>query len=323
MKSMDKKLKDSLENMHYEVVGAHTSVEICSWCKKSLLGQGVCYKQQFYGIRSHLCCQMSPATGYCNFKCRYCWRAHELNQGISMPSDVDSPKEIIDACIIAQRRKLSGFGGNADVDQKKFKQAQEPMHFAISLTGEPTLYKKLPELIKEIHSRGKTTFLVTNGSVPEMLKKLKKENALPTQLYVSIDTPRKEEHKKINIPLIKDSWEKIQETLKLLPELNCRKVLRITLMKGFNDSHIKDYADLIKKAAENDEKTMVEIKAYMWVGASRKRMPKEAMPYHKDIQEFSKKLAKKLNWKIIDEHPRSRVCLLIKKDFKDRIMKFD
>ena len=47
------------------------------------------------------------------------------------------------------------------------------LFFAISLTGEPTLYPKLPELIKEIHSRGKTSFLVTNGQHPEVLQKLK------------------------------------------------------------------------------------------------------------------------------------------------------
>ncbi len=320
---MKSNLKQALEKMHYEIVGKHTALEICSWTKKSLLDEGVCYKQQFYGIRSHMCCQMSPATGYCNFKCRYCWRPHELNQGIVMPDDVDEPKEIIEQCIIGQRRKLSGFGGNAKINQLKFKQAQEPMHFAISLTGEPTLYPKLPELIQELHSLGKTTFLVTNGSVPEMLKTLQKKDALPTQLYISIDTPQEKEHKQINIPLIKNSWRKINQTLELLPKLNCRKVLRITLIKGMNDSHVKQYAELIKKAAGSDEKTMVEVKAYMWMGYSRKRMKKENMPYHKDILDFSEKLANELGWKILDQHTRSRVCLLCKNDFKERIMSFD
>ena len=94
-------------------------------------------------------------------------------------------------------------------------------------------------------------------------------------------------------------------------------------MKGLNDKFVKEYADMIKRAAGKDEKTMVEIKAYMWVGYSRNRMEKEAMPYSEDVRDFSEKLAKELGWKILDEHKRSRVCLLAKKDFKERVMKFD
>ena len=78
----------------------------------------------------------------------------------------NSPKEIVDSCIKAQIRKLSGFGGNERVNLKKLKEAQEPQHFAISLSGEPTLYPHLSELIKELHKKDKTTFLVTNGQHP-------------------------------------------------------------------------------------------------------------------------------------------------------------
>ncbi len=309
MAQLSEKHRKVLEHQHYEIVGKHSAVEICSWCKKSLLDKGVCYKQKFYGIKSHRCCQMTPCAGWCTQACVFCWRAHEFNEGIKMISKVDNPKDIIDGCIKAQIRKLSGFKGNEKTNMKKWKEAQEPNQFAISLTGEPTLYLKLPGLIKELHKRKKTSFLVTNGTKPEMLLKLKKEKALPTQLYVSLDAPNEKMHKKINAPLIKDSWKKINKTLELLPKLKCKKVIRLTLIKDLNDCCIPEYAKLIKKAG----KVLLEVKAYMFIGYSRKRLKIENMPSHKEVKAFSKKLAKELGWKIIDESKPSRVVLLAKK----------
>ena len=317
MASLSKEHKELLEKQHYEIVGNHSAVEICSWAKKSLLDKGFCYKQKFYGINSHRCCQMSPAAGFCNQKCLLCWRAHEYNEGISMKGKIDNPKIIIQKCIEAQRKKLSGFKGNAKVNMQKWKEAQEPMHFAISLTGEPTLYPKLPELIKELHKLGKTSFLVTNGTNPAMLVKLKKEDALPTQLYVSLDAPTKELHKRVDVPLVKNAWENITKTFRLLPKLKCRKVIRITLVKGLNDCCVGEYAKLI-----GPTKAMVEVKAYMHVGFSRKRLERENMPTYEEVKEFSEKLANELGWKILDEKKESRVVLLAEKDFENRIMNF-
>lgn len=314
---MKKELKQVLEKQHYEIVGNHSAVEICSWNKKSLLDKGVCYKQKFYGINCHRCCQMTPTAGFCDQKCVFCWRAHEYNQGIKMGSEIDDPKKIVNDCILAQRNKLSGFKGNEKVNMEKWKEAQEPMHFAISLTGEPTLYPKLGELIEELHKRGKTTFLVTNALHPEVLKKLQTKKQLPTQLYISLDAPNEEIHKKTNIPLIKNSWNKINKTLELLPDLNTRKVIRITLIKGLNDKNIKEYAKLIKKADPN----WVEVKAYMWIGYSRRRLKKENMPFYKDVKDFANKLMKELDWKTIDESKPSRV-VLISKDSSKRLIIF-
>ena len=66
------------------------------------------------------------------------------------------------------------------------KEAFKPIHFAISLSGEPTMYPKLPELIDEIHKRGMTAYLVTNGSYPDMVEKL--INHEPTQFYITLTT---------------------------------------------------------------------------------------------------------------------------------------
>ena len=309
-------LKILLEKQHYCFSGEHSAVKICTWTKKSLLDENVCYKEKFYGIRCHLCCQMTPSVGFCTNQCIHCWREMDYTAGFKMDSIVDDPKEIIKKSILCQRKLLNGFYGNEKVNRKKLNQAQEPMHFAISLTGEPTIYPKLSELITELHKQGKTTFLVTNGQFPDVIKNLKE---LPTQLYVSVSATNERDFQKLNKSCFKDGWQRLNKTLELMPKLKTRTVIRITLMKGINMKHEKDYADLIKKASP----MFVELKAYMFVGSSRMRLLKENMPYHKDVKEFAEKVAELSGYKIIDEKEESRVVLLAKEDYKDRIMKFD
>ena len=57
-------------------------------------------------------------------------------------SDQD-PLEMLYDSVKAQRRLISGFGGNPKVPKEKFLDAQNPKHVAISLNGEPTLYLSL------------------------------------------------------------------------------------------------------------------------------------------------------------------------------------
>ena len=49
------------------------------------------------------------------------------------------PMELLYESVRAQRRLLSGFGGNPKVPREKCLDAQNPKHVAISLDGEPTL----------------------------------------------------------------------------------------------------------------------------------------------------------------------------------------
>jgi len=75
------KVKKVLEKQHYEIAGKHSAVQICRWTKKSLRGEGNCWKEKFYGIKSHQCCQFSPSVMWCENKCLHCWRAIEMNLG--------------------------------------------------------------------------------------------------------------------------------------------------------------------------------------------------------------------------------------------------
>ena len=291
---------------HYGLAGEHSAVKICGWTKKSLHNQGVCYKERFYGITCHRCMQCTPVLDWCTENCKFCWRL-----GSYKNPDLEGweePKQIADQMIEAQRKLLTGFKGDDKTDMRKWEEAQTPSQVAISLAGEPTIYPKLGELIKEFHSRGMTTFLVTNGTFPEHLESM---SALPTQLYVTVAAPNKELLNEICRPNIPDAWEKLNQTLELMPELKTRKVIRLTLVKGLNMANVKDYADLIRKGNPQ----MVECKAYMALGSSRKRLGLEAMPRHHEIRDFSEKLAKELGWKVVDEQPASRVTLLAKENY--------
>ena len=173
-------LRKTLEKQHYKIVGEHSAIQVCSWTKKAIRGEEGCYKQKFYGIKSHLCCQMTPAVMWCQNKCVHCWRAIELNLGDKINGKINSPKEIIDGCIKAQREMLIGFKklpktekeSPSRANMKNWTEAQEPMQFAISLSGEPMIYENIGGIIEELRKRGKTSFLVTNGLYPEKLEEI-------------------------------------------------------------------------------------------------------------------------------------------------------
>ncbi|MCL6500925.1 MAG: 4-demethylwyosine synthase TYW1, partial [Candidatus Pacearchaeota archaeon] len=290
---LPKKLQALLRKQHYALVGNHSAVQICSWTKKSLRDEDYCYKQKFYGIKSHRCCQMTPSVAWCQHRCLFCWRAIEYTLGDKIKGKIDEPKEIIGGCIEAQKKQLIGFQGYEKVNRKKLQEAFNPKHFAISLAGEPTIYPKISELIKELKKRKITSFLVTNGMLPEVLAKIEP----PTQLYVSLDAPNEEIYKKIDRP-VTGSWEKLMKTLRLLPKLGekTRTVLRLTLVNGINMQDAESYARLIEIARPK----FVEVKAYMAVGFSRKRLGPNFMPTHLEVKDFAKQISKYGGYKIVD-----------------------
>ncbi len=293
---MNEKLLSELKG--YQIVGKHSAVKTCLWLKKSLKGEGVCYKQKFYGIRSHRCLQMTPAL-LCNQSCVYCWRPLELLKGFE---GWDSPEFIVEESIKAQHRLLSGFHGTAGVDKRKLEEAYKPNQVAISLIGEPTLYPHLPELIEEYKRRNFTTFLVTNGTNPDVLELVE-----PTQLYVSLTAYDEESHLVLNRPP-KSNWDRILRSLDVMSKTSSRTVIRLTLIKGYNmhEKAIERYAQLIDKASPD----FIEAKAYMYLGYSRLRLRYENMPEHADIVEFAEKLAKATGYEVKDESEPSRVVLL-------------
>jgi len=261
---------------------------------------------------------MGPSVVWCDNKCLHCWRAIELTLGDKINGKIDSPKKIIDGCINAQRGLLLGFKklptskGNrlSKANMKKWKEAQEPAQFAISLSGEPMIYPKIGELISELRKRGKTSFLVTNGLHPDKLKELIEKKQLPTQLYISINAPNEEVYDRIHRSSKKNAWKILNETLAIVSKLKgkTRTVFRINLIRELNmdGRYIKEYAKLIDKA----NPLFVELKSYMSVGFARQRLGYNKMPTYIEMKNFAKKLAKVTGLKILDSHEFSRAWVL-------------
>lgn len=324
---LPEKITKSLEKKQYGMYG-HSGVQVCSWTKKSLTNKGVCYKQKFYGIECHSCMEFSPAVMWCQQNCTFCWRPMEFMKNIEINAEeVDDFKDIIDNLIKERKKLLTGFGGNSNVNHKKLEEAQTPSHYAISLSGEPTMYPKLDKMISYLKELPKTksVFLVTNAQIPEFFEKLKKNpKALPTQLYISLDAPNKEMFDKINISLYENGWERLKKSLKIYSELNTRKIVRFTQIKGLNDKeeHINEYENII----ELGKPDFIEIKAYMHLGMSTGRHSKEQMPEFKEVEEFAKKMSSKLkNYDYVDAAPNSRIILLRRKNspYQVSIEKFE
>jgi len=296
-----------LKAQKYHIVGRHSAVKRCRWLYETLVHDRPCYKQKFYGVKSHQCIQMTPTVLYCTMRCRFCWRVQSGDQEIRWEEtklpEWDKPDEIVEGCIKAQLKLLSGYKGNPKTASAKYKEALTPRHAAISLTGEPTLYSPLGDLIRGFHKRGFTTFLVSNGTQPKALSELSEE---PTQLYISVSAYGKRNFMETCRPHIPNAWENLNETLSLLPSFECPTVIRITLARHLNLKKPELYARLIRKA----NPTYVEPKAYMHVGFSRLRLGFENMPTHGEIQGFASQLAKMMGYNVLDEAPESRVILV-------------
>ena len=280
----------------------HTAAQTCGWTANALRGEGRCYKNQFYGIQSHRCIQMTPVVK-CNERCVFCWRDHAGHAYELDDVEWDDPEAVVDASIELQRKLLSGFGGNDEVPRDVFEEAMEPRHVAISLDGEPTLYPYLPELIDAFHDRDITTFLVSNGTRPEVLRACD-----PTQLYVSVDAADRHTFEETVGAVEDDAWESLLDTLDVLAHKEeTRTVIRTTLVDGVNMHTPEWYAAMCRRA----DADFVELKAYMYVGHSRGRLNDANMPEHDAVRAFAEEMGEFLpDHDTLREVPQSRVVLL-------------
>ncbi|GEM_PF-671273 len=324
-KFLSKSQVEKLQKAKYAMVGSHSAVQICSWNKKSIKQEGVCYKQKFYGIECDRCAQMSPTVLWCNENCVFCWRPMEWMRNVTLDDkNVDSPKDIIDGTIVQRNKLLTGFKGNPQVNPSRFERSQMPSHWAISLSGEPTLYPYICEMIAQIKRlpTTKSVFLVTNAQKTEVFEKMATdEQFLPTQLYVSLDAPDEEFFKKINRSVHADGWDRLMRSLEAISILKTRKLNRITLMKGINDDpvYMKAWSDVVWKMKPE----FVEVKSYMHIGDSRKRLSRDNMPTFDEVKEWSERFCAESGYTYKDFSRPSRICLLVRPDLKDRNTKLE
>jgi tRNA wybutosine-synthesizing protein 1 len=324
-------VQKSLGKMNYAFFGKHSAVQICKWTKNAIRGERGCWKEEFYGISSSGCCQMSPAVMWCENKCLHCWRPIELNLGTKLPK-INDPKELLEGIVEERKKLLMGFKGRKGINIKKFREALEPSIYTMSLSGEPTLYPKLGELFKEIRKKGAVSFLVTNGLNPQAIKKLEK-TGLPTQITVSTNAPNKELFNIWHRSSKKNAWEEFLKTLDILKKLKgkVRRVVRLTLVKpgtangkfkgitNMSEKELKEYSELVWRA----DPDFIHVKGFKSVGYARDRMGYDKQPWHKEVRVFAEKLDKELgkDYKIVAEDERSCVIMLAKKGKKLKISK--
>ena len=293
-------------------ISDHSTVELCHWTKKSFKGEESCYKHKFYGISTHQCMEFSPAGMYCENRCVYCWRPMEFYDSLEMnPQNVAEPEDIVTNLMVERRKLIMGFYGDPKAITKKLDESLLPAHYAISLSGEPTMYPKLPQLIRYLKTlpATKSIFLVTNGQEPQMLKRLQDEDALPTQIYLSTNAADRDSFMRINKPRYSDSWERWNQSLELLQKLDTRTVLRMTMIRNHNDleSMIPAFADMVKRANVH----FIEIKSYMHIGRSTNRLDYSDMLEFDEINHFANQLAQKSQiYSVSNESTISRIVLL-------------
>jgi wyosine [tRNA(Phe)-imidazoG37] synthetase (radical SAM superfamily) len=200
--------------------------------------------------------------------------------------------------------------------KRAFKEAEHPKHAAISLAGEPTLYPELGGLVKEFRKLGMTTFIVTNGTHPEVIKKMKEDGALPTQLYVTLAAPNPEIYQKVCRPASDKEWKNLKETLQLLQNLPCRTVIRITCVKNLNMNleYVKEYGQLIAESQPD----FLDLKGFTAEGNALKinERIKETLemndyaPEYEELLQFAREFEKCFGFEILEQVEVSRDILL-------------
>ncbi|MEM4390136.1 MAG: 4-demethylwyosine synthase TYW1 [Candidatus Micrarchaeia archaeon] len=302
-----------LRRQKYKLIGNNAAAKLCLWTRRALLGKGGCYKQQFYGIASHRCLQLTPCVASCTQNCLFCWRVGDF---VPVLSGQDEPELIIQGALAAQRTMLSGYGGEKRVERGLLAEAMRPAHVAISLAGEPTMYSKLPELIAGFRARGMTTFVVSNGSNPHMIQKIE-----PTQLYVSAIAPDRQSFAMLGRPMLPDAWERFSASLRALSEKKGRTVMRLTLVKPYNLHSPEKWAALVRLGSP----MFVELKSYMHVGYSTLRLGAECQPSFEEVRELGRALARETNYLYTDENRVSKAVLLCRDEeaVEKRILKGD
>jgi len=314
-KVLPEQLVNVLKKQKYQLVGSHSAVKKCRWLHESLVRGRRCYKEKFFGIRSIKCIQMTPWLG-CNCSCLFCWRVQAFGDlGVRWDETdttyFDPPEMIVEGSIRAQKQILTGYKAHPKVTPERYLEANDPKHVAISLAGEPTLYPDFGGLLREYHKRGFTTFLVTNGTKPEVLANLEE---LPTQLYITLAAPDRETYQKICRPTIREAWNRLMESLDLISSMDCPVVLRLTLAKHLNMIRPESYAELIRRA----DPLYFECKGVVYVGYARRRIDFENMPRHEDIRSFNQRLCSLTGYETIAESKDSRVALSSSKLKKPR-----
>lgn len=153
-------------------------------------------------------------TQGCNFRCHFCY-----NPMLVWPREVGELKYHQDHSSINQN------------DLFDFLQERKGRLDAVVITGgEPTLHPDLPEFLARIKNMGYKIKLDSNGTNPEMLKKVLAQNLID-YLAMDIKGPLEKYSQVVSVPVNLDN---IQESIKILKESGVPYEFRSTLVPGLH-----------------------------------------------------------------------------------------
>lgn len=249
-----------------------------------------------------------------------------MNLGTELPA-VDDPVGILDGIVEARKKLLMGFKGRKGIDIKKFEEALEPKLYALSLSGEPTLYPRLGEMFKEIRRRGAVSFLVTNGLNPEAIKNL---DTFPTQIIISMNAPNEKLFNVWHRSTKKNAWGEFNKSLDVLRGLKgkVRSAVQLTLVdvgdrfgeiKGnMSEENVGEYCDLIRKA----EPDFVHVRGFKSVGYARGRLGYDKQPWFDEVKKYALEIRDGLEgYEVAGEDERCCVVMLARAGAKLKIEK--
>lgn len=118
----------------------------------------------YLGITSYQCMEATPSLACAN-KCVFCWRHHKNPVGTEWRWKTDEPSYIVEQAVELHRSMINQMKGVPGVQAERLIEAFTVRHCALSLVGEPIMYPRINEMLKELHSREISSFLVTNAQV--------------------------------------------------------------------------------------------------------------------------------------------------------------
>jgi tRNA wybutosine-synthesizing protein 1 len=225
---------------------------------------------------------------------------------------MDEPEGIVKDAVDYHTKMINSFKGAPGVLPERLKEGMAPRHCALSLVGEPIMYPKINTLVRLLHDRRISTFLVTNAQFPDAIRTLDPV----TQLYVSIDASSKESLKKIDRPLFKDFWQRFLDSLTALSDKGQRTVYRLTLVKSWNNEELEGYGRLVRMGRPD----FIEIKGVTYCGSkgSKDKLTMKNVPWHEEVLSFVDKLVSYISddYEVASEHEHSNCVLVANKKFK-------
>ena len=146
----------------------------------------------------------------CNFRCPWCY-----NPELVLPEKIKKQLRISEKYFFDFLRK-----------KKKF------LEGAVLCGGEPTINKDLPRFCRKIKKMGYLVKLDTNGSNPEMLKKLIREKLID---YVAMDIKAPLKNQKYNgVTGVEVNLNKIKKSIGLIKDSGIDCEFRTTIVPGIH-----------------------------------------------------------------------------------------